>query len=79
LNICYWRGKLSHDDKSCELWIQSKGTLLVSEQQVGPSLQVSPHRSARKGVIVVLGMFERTASQPIWSEKEVADNSEFGA
>ena len=60
LNICYWHGKLSHDDKSCELWIQSKGTLLVSEQQVGPSLRVSPHRSASKGVIVVPGMFERT-------------------
>ena len=37
LNLCYWHDKLSHDDKSCELWIQSKGTLRVSKQQVGPS------------------------------------------
>ena len=76
LNLCYWRGKLSHDDKSCELWIQSKGTLRVSEQVV-PSLQASPHRSARKGVIVVPGMFERTSSQPAWREKEATDNNEF--
>ena len=62
LNLCYWRGKLSHNDKSCELWIQSKGTLWVSEQQVGPSLRASPHHSARKGVIVVPWMFKRTSS-----------------
>ena len=79
LNLCYWRGKLSHDDKSCKLGTRSKGNLRVSKQQVGPSLQASPHRLASKGAIVVPGMFERTSSQPIWSEKEVADNSEFGA
>ena len=76
LNLCYWRGKLSHDDKSCELGTHSKGNLRVSEQQVGPSLQASPHRSASKGAIVVPGMFERTLSQPIWSEEDAADNSE---
>ena len=78
LNLCYWRGKLNHDDKSCELWIQSKGTLRVSKQQVGPSLWASPHRSVRKGVIVVPRMFERTSSQLAWSKKEATDNSESG-
>ena len=28
-NLCYWCGRLDHDDKNCELWIQSKGTLKV--------------------------------------------------
>ena len=78
LKLCYWRGKLSHDDKSCKLGTQSKGNLRVSEQQVGPSLQASPHRSASKGAIVVPRMFERTSSQPTWSEKDAADNSESG-
>ena len=32
LNLCYWRGKLSHDDKSYEIGTQSKGNLRVSEQ-----------------------------------------------
>lgn len=38
----------------------------------------SPHCSTRKGVIVVPEMFERTSSQPAWSEKETADYSESG-
>ena len=76
LNLCYWRGKLSHDDKSCEIGTQSKGNLQVSEQQAGPSLQASPHRSTRKGVIMVPGMVKRTSSQPTWSEKDAVNNSE---
>ena len=28
-NLCYWCGSLMHDDKDCELWIESEGTLLV--------------------------------------------------
>jgi len=24
-NMCYWCGCLNHDDKECELWIQSRG------------------------------------------------------
>ena len=30
-NLCYWCGRLDHDDKNCELWIQSKGTLKAEE------------------------------------------------
>lgn len=26
-SICYWSGHLDHDDKDCDLWIQSNGTL----------------------------------------------------
>ena len=34
-NICYWCGLLTHDDKECDVWLNSKGTLLVEEQQFG--------------------------------------------
>ena len=44
----------------------------------GPSLQASPHYLARKGVIVVPRMFEKTSSQPTWSKKEAAENSKSG-
>lgn len=26
-NICYWCGRLMHDDRDCEIWIESEGTL----------------------------------------------------
>lgn len=32
LNICYWCGLLTHDDKECDVWLSSKGTLSVEEQ-----------------------------------------------
>ena len=35
-NICYWCGQVSRDDKDCILWLSSKGTLQVEEQQFGP-------------------------------------------
>ena len=34
-NICYWCGCFEHDDRDCDLWIQSKGTLRQEEQQFG--------------------------------------------
>lgn len=66
---------MNHDNKSCELWIQSKVTLQVSEQQFGPSLRASPYHSARKAVIVVPKIFERSPSQSTWSNKDDADRS----
>ena len=32
-NICYWCGRLDHDDKDCALWISSKGSLSSKEKQ----------------------------------------------
>lgn len=26
-NICYWCGCLTHDDRDCNIWIDSEGTL----------------------------------------------------
>ncbi|XP_050259866.1 uncharacterized protein LOC126704929 [Quercus robur] len=34
-NICYWCGHLSHDDKDCIIWLQSKGSMLMDKQQFG--------------------------------------------
>lgn len=30
-NLCYWCGHLTHDDKDCELWIDSEGTLQTEQ------------------------------------------------
>uniref|UniRef100_A0A7N2M4I4 DUF4283 domain-containing protein n=1 Tax=Quercus lobata TaxID=97700 RepID=A0A7N2M4I4_QUELO len=41
-NICFWCGMLSHDDKECELWLKSKGTLSMDHQQLGHWIRASP-------------------------------------
>lgn len=66
---------MNHDNKSCELWIQSKGILQVFEQQFGPSLRASPYRLMGKAVVVVLGIFEKSPPQHAWSDKDDVDMS----
>ena len=34
-NLCFWCGVLTHDDKDCEVWLKSKGRLVVDDQQFG--------------------------------------------
>lgn len=74
-NLYYWCGKMHHDNKSCELWIQSKGMLQVFEQQFGPSLRASPYRLVGKVVVVVPEIFEKSPPQHAWSDKDDADMS----
>jgi len=57
-NFCYWCGRLTHDDKNCDIWIQSKGTLKVENQQFNSSLRVAPYTTAGKAVIFVPGYYE---------------------
>ena len=57
-NFCYWCGRLTHDDKNCELWIHSKGSLKVENQQFNSSLRVAPYTTAGKDVIFVPGYYE---------------------
>ena len=38
-NCCYWCGRVTHGDRDCVLWLQSKGTLPTESQQYGPWLR----------------------------------------
>jgi hypothetical protein len=38
-NFCYWCGLLTHDEKECDIWIRSKGTLSAADQQYGSWLR----------------------------------------
>ena len=58
-SLCYWCGGLTHDDRDCDLWVQSNGTLTLDKQQFGPSLRAPPYTSAGKDFIYVLGYYER--------------------
>ena len=57
-NICYWCGRLDHNDKDCALWIQSKGSLTEEDKQYNHTLRASPYRSYNKFVVFVLGFYE---------------------
>ena len=41
-SLCYWCGCLNHDDKDCELWVQSNDTLTLDQQQFGLFLRAPP-------------------------------------
>ncbi|KAL0006670.1 hypothetical protein SO802_008172 [Lithocarpus litseifolius] len=75
-NVCYWCGKLTHDDRDCDLWIESEGTLKSDQRAFGPYLQASPFVATRKNVLHVPGYYaekkktnsteatDRTSGQP---------------
>ncbi|XP_023891985.2 uncharacterized protein LOC112003988 [Quercus suber] len=56
-NICYWCGRLTHDDRDCEIWIESEGTLRNDQKEFGPSLRAPPFVVSKKNTIVVPGYY----------------------
>ena len=56
-NICYWCGRLTHDDRDCDLWIESEGTLQTEQRAFGPHLRASPFVATRKSAIQVPGYY----------------------
>lgn len=52
-NVCYWCGRLYHDDRYCDLWLESEGSLTEDHKQFGPSLCASPFVWSRRSVISV--------------------------
>ena len=66
-NICYWCGRLEHDDRDCNLWLESEGCLTADQKQYGPTLQALPFVSSRKAIVSIPGFFkskQRSSSKP---------------
>ena len=40
-NFCYWCGMVTHGDKECSVWLASKGSLEVEQQELGLGLHHS--------------------------------------
>ena len=59
-NICYWCGYLNHDDRDCEAWIESEGSLKEEDNQFGPWLQAAPVSRAQKTVVTIPGFYKKT-------------------
>ena len=57
-NICYWCGRLGHNDKDYALWIRSKGALTEENKQYNHTLRALPYRP-QKFVVFVPGFYER--------------------
>lgn len=71
-SLCYWCGHLDHDDRDCDLWIQSNGTLTSEHQQFGPNLRAPPYRSTGRDVIYVPGYYkERKRSSQVQRRVEM--------
>uniref|UniRef100_A0A7N2KK34 Zinc knuckle CX2CX4HX4C domain-containing protein n=1 Tax=Quercus lobata TaxID=97700 RepID=A0A7N2KK34_QUELO len=58
-NLCFWCGLFSHDDKECDIWLKSKGTLKVEQQQFGHWIRANPFGSNRSRSIEVKGFESR--------------------
>ena len=56
-NMCYWCGRLTHNDRDCELWINSEGTLTLEQREFGPYMRAPPFVAARRSVILVPGFY----------------------
>ena len=66
-NICYWCGRLDHNDRDCEIWLESEGSLAESQKQFGPSLRAPPFSPTRRSVVAVPGFYttnRKTATPP---------------
>ncbi|KAK9987030.1 hypothetical protein SO802_031981 [Lithocarpus litseifolius] len=85
-NICYWCGRLMHDDRDCEIWIESEGTLKNDQKEFGPSLRSPPFVVSKKNTIVVPGYYSmrkttmkgRQTSQPMNEEQPDQQNQSGG-
>lgn len=56
-NLCYWCGRLTHDDRDCDLWVESEGSLSTEAQQFGPWVKAAPFTPTRRFMIKVPGFF----------------------
>lgn len=55
-NFCFWCGMLSHDDKECETWLHSKGSLTVEQQQFGHWIRANPVGLSERHTVEVKGL-----------------------
>ncbi|KAL0009194.1 hypothetical protein SO802_010696 [Lithocarpus litseifolius] len=59
-NLCYWCGCLTHNDRDCDLWIDSEGTLIEADKQYGPWIKASPFTGYHKAIVTVPGYYAKT-------------------
>ena len=63
-NLCYWCGRLTHNDRDCELWLDSEGTLEEVDKKYGLWIRAQPFASSRKAVVTVPGFYVKNKDTP---------------
>ena len=63
-NLCYWCGRLTHQDWKCSLWQRRKGTPREGDQQFGSWLHAATPNLAKKTNIRVTGYEEEASEEP---------------
>lgn len=48
LNLCYWCSRLTHNDKDCEMWIETEGTLTPEEKAIWSGIESTGLRHDKK-------------------------------
>ena len=74
-NLCYWCGRLTHDNKDCEIWIDSEGTLKPEDRQFGPGLQAPTFVQTRKTRLTVPGFYTVRKKSKVSPSPMDANNS----
>ena len=66
-NFCCWCGRVTHNERDCEVWLQGKGNLKKEEQQYGDWLRAKPVQNTKKKktVVVVSGS---SCGKPLWKK-----------
>ena len=54
-NFCYWCGMVSHDAKECSIWLSSKASLSLEQQEYGSWLRADPFSVGKKSFLFVPG------------------------
>lgn len=61
-NFCFWCGRLSHGNRDCPSWIQSKGTLLMEgDRQFELSLRAALYNPTNQKVIYVPSFYDKSS------------------
>lgn len=55
-NFCYWCGMVSHDEKECEVWLSSKGTISMTNREYGAWLRALSYNTGKTHFTTVSGM-----------------------
>lgn len=63
-NLCYWCGLLTHNDKDCDLWVQSSGNLTEQDQQFDGWLR-APTTLPRKCSVVKVGGHDKEDAREV--------------
>lgn len=58
-SLCFWCGCLTHEERDCELWIASGGSLTRKDRKYGTWLRVPLSNHIRKSTIAVPGFYQQ--------------------